>query len=118
MDGQVQKFGGRLECVSRGCELRHVGFHYFPRLQRTPGVKYGGLHLLFHVLNLTNHGQNRVERVTHLVGDYSVNLLEQLLLPNQSLDLYRVRHFVDHKNEIVLHIQDDFLHFDLEEDRI
>ena len=50
--------------------------------------------------------------------DNGVDLLEKLLLTNESLDPHRVRHFAYNENEIVLKVQGDLLQLDLEENSI
>ena len=52
------------------------------------------------------------------MGDDGIDLLEQLLLPDQSLDPHSVGHFVDDKDEVVLQVKRDLLHLDLEKHRI
>ena len=61
-----------------------------------------------------NHGADRIEWIPHLMRYQSIYHLQKLLLAHQSLDLHRVRHFVDHIDVIILQIKCDFLHFYLE----
>ena len=67
-------------------------------------VEYEVEYLVAQILIFDNHGANRIQRISHLMRHQSVDHLQKLLLAHQSLDLHRVRHFVDHVNKIVLHI--------------
>ena len=84
-------------------------------LNTQSSVKNKVEYLVAQINILDDHRIDRIQRIPHLMRYQGVDHLQQFLFTHETLDLHHVRHFVDHVNEVVLHIQFDFLHFDLKE---